>query len=158
MKKRIPAIICDLDGTLALMNGRDPYDATTCDQDLLNEPIAAIINQFSLDIYETKILCPQIIFCSGRMDRYKKPTEAFIKKHFPNLRYKLFMRKTDDWKIDPITGKRYIEKDSIIKREIYEQHIAPDYDVLFVLDDRNQVVDMWRELGLTCLQVAPGDF
>ena len=27
-----------------------------------------------------------------------------------------------------------------------------------VLDDRNQVVKMWRENGLTCLQVAEGDF
>jgi hypothetical protein len=49
-------------------------------------------------------------------------------------------------------------QDSIVKQEIYEQLIAPDYDILCVLDDRQQVVDMWREIGLTCLQVAPGDF
>jgi hypothetical protein len=49
-------------------------------------------------------------------------------------------------------------KDYVVKREIYEQLIAPDYDILCVLDDRNSVVDMWREIGLTCLQVAPGDF
>jgi hypothetical protein len=49
-------------------------------------------------------------------------------------------------------------QDSIVKREIYERFIAPDYDILCVLDDRNSVVSMWREIGLTCLQVAEGDF
>ena len=34
---------------------------------------------------------------------------------------------------------------------------SPD-EILFVLDDRSQVVKMWRELGLTCLQVADGNF
>ena len=50
------------------------------------------------------------------------------------------------------------EKDSIIKKRIYEDHIKGKFNVEFVLDDRNQVVEMWRELGLTCLQVAEGDF
>jgi hypothetical protein len=27
-----------------------------------------------------------------------------------------------------------------------------------VIDDRQKVVDMWRENGVTCLQCAPGDF
>jgi len=49
-------------------------------------------------------------------------------------------------------------KDAIVKREIFDREIRDRYRILFVLDDRNQVVDMWRELGLTCLQVAPGDF
>lgn len=49
-------------------------------------------------------------------------------------------------------------KDSIVKQEIYEKYIKDRYNVRFVLDDRNQVVDMWREVGLKVLQVAPGDF
>jgi len=49
-------------------------------------------------------------------------------------------------------------KDSIVKREIFEEHIKGKYRIQFVLDDRNQVVEMWRQLGLTCLQVAEGDF
>ena len=52
--------------------------------------------------------------------------------------------------------------DYIVKKEIYEQNIRDWQDVLFVLDDRNSkkcpVVDMWREQGLTCFQVAEGDF
>ena len=31
-------------------------------------------------------------------------------------------------------------------------------DVEAVFDDRQKVVDMWREIGLTCAQVAPGNF
>tara|TARA_R110002020_G_scaffold227539_13_gene438195 strand:+ start:10087 stop:10632 length:546 start_codon:yes stop_codon:yes gene_type:complete len=49
-------------------------------------------------------------------------------------------------------------KDSIVKREMYEEYIKPHYNVKLVLDDRNQVVDMWRELGLPCWQVAAGNF
>ena len=49
-------------------------------------------------------------------------------------------------------------KDAIVKREIYETHIKDKYQVDYVLYDRNQVVEMWRSLGLTCLQVADGDF
>lgn len=50
-------------------------------------------------------------------------------------------------------------KDSIVKRELYEKYIEGKYLIRFVLDDRNQMVDMWRnELGLKCLQVAEGNF
>ena len=48
-------------------------------------------------------------------------------------------------------------KDSIIKKERYDT-IKDTHDVLWVIDDRQQVVDMWRDLGLTVFQVAPGDF
>ena len=52
-----------------------------------------------------------------------------------------------------------LRKDSIVKREFYDNEIRDQYFVEFVLDDRNQVVDMWRkDLGLTCLQVNYGDF
>ena len=50
-------------------------------------------------------------------------------------------------------------KDSIIKKEIYEKYLKPmNYHVLFILDDRNQVVEMWREMGFTVFQVAEGNF
>ena len=49
-------------------------------------------------------------------------------------------------------------RDSIVKKEIYDTLIKDEFDVEFVLDDRQQVVDMWREIGLKCLQVAEGNF
>lgn len=48
--------------------------------------------------------------------------------------------------------------DYVIKREIYEREIKDKYDVIGVFEDRQRCVDMWRALGLTCFQVAPGDY
>ena len=48
--------------------------------------------------------------------------------------------------------------DDVIKAEIFQEHILPRYSVAAVVDDRNRVVNMWRSLGLICLQVAEGDF
>lgn len=135
------AIVCDLDGTLAIISHRSPYDASNCDEDDLNVPVANIVQSFYEKGYK-------ILFVSGREDKYKEPTIRFIEKHLgPEFQYELIMRASDD--------KR---KDSIIKNEFYEKFIRPNYFVEFVLDDRNQVVDMWRGMGLTCLQVAYGDF
>ena len=47
--------------------------------------------------------------------------------------------------------------DEILKKKMLDKFVDID-DVLFVVDDRNKVVDMWRDLGLTVLQPAPGDF
>lgn len=134
------AIICDLDGTLALMNGRNPFDASKCDEDEINGPVANVLRNY-------KKLGYQILLVSGREDRYKEPTLRFLQKH--EIQYdELIMRKTQDSR-----------KDSIIKTEIYNESIKDKYFVEFVLDDRNQVVDTWRnDLKLPCFQVYYGDF
>ena len=49
-------------------------------------------------------------------------------------------------------------KDSVVKRELFDAHVRDRYNVRRVYDDRNQVVDMWRSLGLACLAVAEGNF
>lgn len=149
------AVICDLDGTLSLFNtinrdgsvtiehenthARSPYDASKADQDKLNDQVAVVIEAMNTTGYK-------IVFCSGREDIYREQTERFIKKHL-DLKYELHMRKSGDQR-----------KDSIIKEEIYNNQIAPKYNVFLVLDDRNKVVEFWRKKGLTCFQVAPGNF
>ncbi len=142
MKKK--CIICDLDGTLALLKGRSPYDASTAMEDMLNEPIANI-----LSVYDNQNMFEiDLILLTGRYDTYRPQTEQWLKKHGITNYKELYMRSAKD--------KR---QDTIYKKEIYEIHLKNNYDVLFVLEDRNQVVDMWRkELGLTCLQVEYGDF
>ncbi len=135
------AVICDLDGTLALMNGRSPYDYDKCDTDLVNETIRNIV-------WQTTGLTNHLIFISGREDSCKEKTIKWLKEKVQIHRtYDLHMRKTGDNR-----------KDSIIKREIFDREIKDKYYVEFILDDRNQIVDMWREMGLTCLQVAEGNF
>lgn len=144
------AIVCDLDGTISLFNTKDrklhpgvhvrsPYDASNCDQDSPNIPVVTTVDMFHKNGYK-------IIFCSGREDCYRPQTEAFLAAYV-DASYVLHMRKTGDQR-----------KDSIIKKEIYEAEIKDKYNVMFVLDDRDQVVELWRSLGLTCFQVAPGNF
>lgn len=136
MKK---VIICDLDGTLCL------YDRSTgkhYDRDYENDTINPAVRY----ILDGNDQYNGILFVSGRKDKYRDVTQKWLDAYgFGN--YPLFMRVDEDYR-----------KDSIIKTEIYEKNIKGKYEVLFVLDDRNQVVDMWRSLGLTCLQVAEGDF
>lgn len=133
------AIICDLDGTLSHLNGRNPYDATNCDEDGLNHIVRDILVRFGKT--GTKI-----VLVSGREESYREPTLRFLKKH--NIPFDvLIMRNTGD-----------ARKDSVVKEEIYKRNIKELYNVLFVLDDRDQVVSMWREQGLQCFQVNYGNF
>ena len=136
------AIICDLDGTLAINNhGRSYYDATDCDKDSLNKPVATVVRW-------AELAGCGIIFLSGRENKYSGPTQRFLDKHEFDEDYVLIMRKDEDNR-----------KDSIIKWELYEKHIKPmNVNILFILDDRNQVVEMWRSKGFTVFQVANGDF
>lgn len=136
-------IICDLDGTLCLLDGRNPYDASECEKDSVNEPVRSILQTY-ISYFEEEFF---VTFCSGREDKYKEETLRWLSKYFRNGSYQLHMRKTGDSR-----------KDAIIKKEIYDANIKDKLNVLFVLDDRNQVVDMWRDQGLTCLQVNYGDF
>ena len=135
-----PAILCDLDGTLAIIHDRSPFDGLRCETDLLNEPIAEIVKNYAA-------LGVKIILMSGRDEVARRPTINWLT--YNKISYDaLYMRATGD-----------ARKDSIIKKELYEAHIEGQYLVKFVLDDRNQVVDLWRlELGLPCLQVNYGDF
>lgn len=136
------AIICDLDGTLALLGDRSPYDTANCDKDRVNEPVSWVLFRAKESYYK-------ILFTSGREDKFRPQTEAWLdRKGFDYLKpYELFMRTTGDFR-----------KDYVVKLELFNQHIRKNYAVQFVLDDRNQVVRMWRKLGLTCFQVAEGDF
>jgi predicted kinase len=134
------AIICDIDGTLALIHGRNPFDASRCESDLINDPVVNIVRHY-------KSLGYTIILLSGRSTAHRVQTLNWLSAH--QIPYDLLhMRNEGD-----------MRKDAIIKKELYEKHIKGMYYIDFVLDDRNQVVDMWRkEIGLLCLQVYYGDF
>lgn len=134
------AIICDLDGTLALLNGRNPFDASASHQDQLNTPVANLLINYRQSGYK-------ILLVSGREDKYRTPTLQFLEQH--SIPYDmLLMRQEGDSR-----------KDAIIKKELFDQELKDKYFIEFILDDRNQVVDMWRnELQLPCFQVFYGDF
>jgi len=133
-------VLCDVDGTLALMDGRSPYDFSKVLHDSPNAPIVALAKMFS---HSSKL-----VFMSGRDGSCMDDTRAWIAKHLGiNGEIELYMRSAGDTR-----------KDSIVKKELFDANIDGRYYVDYVLDDRNSVVEMWRSLGLTVLQVAEGDF
>lgn len=132
------AIIVDVDGTLALMGDRSPYDWSRVGEDKPNEVIVELVIQLSKRY--------KIIIVSGRDGSCFAATLGWLRTYC--VPYEKFLIRT--------VGNN--EKDSIVKERIYRKEIEPFYDVQFVLDDRDQVVKMWRSLGLTCFQVADGNF
>lgn len=137
---KIPAIIVDVDGTLAKRaEVRGPFDYDLSHMDEPYADIFELVNLYKLANYK-------ILVVSGREDICREITGEWLLRH--GLRYdELFMRKASDYR-----------QDAIVKQEIYQNLIAPFYDIRVVIDDRVQVVVMWRSLGLRVLQVAPGDF
>mgnify|MGYP003665107274 FL=1 len=164
------AILVDIDGTAAIMNGRKPFDYNKVGEDAINFPVWETISALQRSKYT-------IVFCSGREnvefpgksgDKYFRRaympdndaveyptcfdlTLAWLSKYCQlydmDVNPPLFMRKQHDNRAD-----------WIVKKELFVDEISNIYDVKFVLDDRQQVVDMWRSLGLTCFQVAEGNF
>lgn len=131
--------IFDIDGTLALRGDRGPFDWDKVSGDTPNK---AVIDLCKL----LKNVGFKIIVVSGRDDSCLATTSIWLQDNgiSPSA---LFMRRTGDYR-----------KDYVIKMEIYKQLIEPKYNVLAVFDDRSQVVEMWRSIGLTCFQVADGNF
>ena len=136
------AFICDIDGTLSDhggLRGHFEYSKVSTDR-----PIWHVIHMVEA-LYESKNWVP--ILMSGREDFCAQDTYDWMASYLAVPITHMFMRKTGDWR-----------KDAIIKEEIFWEHIAPNFWVEFAIDDRNQVVQMWRSIGLPCFQVADGDF
>ena len=134
------AVICDIDGTLAIKSpNRGVYDFARVGEDSLNDRV----HDAFVRLTPGKTHC---LIMSGREEKYREVTEAWLQGH--NVFFdKLFMRPTGDTR-----------RDDIVKRELFDTYVRDNYHVTCVLDDRDRVVRMWRDLGLTCLQVAEGDF
>jgi len=137
---RPSAVIVDVDGTLAIITDRSPYSHQGVLKDKPNAPVIAVARALASAGHT-------LVIVSGRSELARADTELWLARHLEVPFEGPYMR--------PIRDDR---KDEAIKREIYDREIKPRFDVLCVLDDRDQVVHMWRQLGLTCLQVAPGDF
>ena len=137
------AIICDVDGTVALMHGnRGPFDYDKVSTDKPNKWVIDV-----LESYYKQISC-YVIFLSGRSNICYDDTYQWLLDNVV-VPFKLHMRPVD----------QLYEKDAKVKHEMYLEYVKPFYDVQFVIDDRKQVVDMWRNVaGLPVMQVAEGNF
>lgn len=124
-----PAIIVDIDGTLAHMIDRGPYELDKVGTDKFDEIVSKVVDSFR-DTHK-------IILLSGREDSAKGLTIEWLKANGFEYDH-LFMRKAGD-----------MRKDYVVKKELFMDNVAPDYDVALVLDDRPQVIRMWQsELSL----------
>jgi predicted kinase len=143
----LPAcIIVDIDGTLAHMNGRSPYDYSKVSTDIVDESVATIVRRYYQRDVNEDLPDTYVVIVSGREDGCRTETIDWLAAN--NILYdEIYMRKSGD-----------MRDDRIVKKEIYDEFIKPRYNVRFVLDDRDRVVKMWREEGLKVLQVAEGDF
>lgn len=136
MTHKLPAIICDLDNTLCHIGERNPYAAHLCHTDTCNEALYQLLYAMRR-IYRWRLL-----LLTGRNERARQATIRWLDGH--KIEYdRLFMRSPDDWR----PGCDY-------KREVYEEHIAPCYEVRLAFEDDPAIVAMFRELGLTCFAVA----
>lgn len=137
-----PCYIFDIDGTLGLISGkgteRSPYDMSRVLEDIPNKPVVDILNI---------LLCSNfvIIIVTGRGEDSEEKTKLWLKMH--NIKYHdIFFR--------PFKNR---EPDYLVKEKMC-RHINEKYNIVSIFDDRNQVVNHARKLGLTVFQVADGNF
>lgn len=132
-------IIVDIDGTLAHRTDRSPYDWHRVGEDYLDRSVADIVGVLSRHY--------KIIVFTGRDGVCLEESKEWLRKH--NIHFDEVYSRPE--------GNN--EKDYIIKKRLFEDHIRGKYYCTAVIDDRKQVVDMWRnELGLKCLQVEDHNF
>ncbi len=148
-----PLYIFDLDGTLALIGHRRhfvegtqkdwPAFFSACPDDKPNPAIIAIMGALSKDA--------DIWIWSGRSDEVRAKTVWWIEQ---NTHFRFAM-------IDPILKMRKAgdhQNDETLKATWLDE--MSDHDrsrLVAIFDDRDRVVKMWRDRGVTCLQVAPGN-
>ncbi|WP_308072298.1 phosphatase domain-containing protein [Streptomyces bambusae] len=134
------AVLCDIDGTLALRGDRGPYDFTRCELDLLNPPVKQALDAFRRADGDT------VVLLSGRSEEHRPQTEAWLRRH--EVVYdELWMRAAGDGR-----------SDDIVKAELFDAHVRNRFAVRVSLDDRDRVVAVWRRMGLPTWQVNYGNF
>ena len=164
-------VIFDLDGTLANIdsrrdismkpNGKLDWDIFAAPNSILaldkpNAPVIKMAQMFKADGFK-------IVIFSGRNDRGFDATVQWLndfKVPFDLLVMRPDKFKDKSWPIadgNPATPDMRFMPDEILKKKMLDAFVDID-DVFLVVDDRDKVVKMWRDLGLNTFQVAPGDF
>lgn len=137
------AWLVDVDGTLAHMVSRGPFDWKRVGEDAVDPAVSAVVES----LYNRGDA--DIVILSGRDGSCYQETKAWLKSNDIPFDY-LLMRAEGD--------KR---PDDIVKHELFDEHIRSKYNVVGVFDDRKKVVDMWKKMGLKVFNVSGldnGDF
>ena len=149
-------VIFDLDGTLALIDDRRALaakDNGKMDWDIFFDPKNIDLDQPNHGVIAMaqtlKAAGHRIIILSGRSKGTKDATKAWLNK---------FNVPFDILKMRPTSKDFMFMPDDKLKQMWLDSLFTNKSDIICVFDDRQKVVDMWRDNGLTCMQVAPGDF
>lgn len=142
-------LFCDIDGTVADLTHRrvhvenKPKNWPAFEKGIPHDtPIQTII-----DVVRTLHDSGwTIVMCTGRGAQHKDITVAWLEQHGVPF-HAIYTRAFKDYRAD-----------NIVKAELLEQARGEGYDPDVVFDDRDQVVRMWRDAGVPCVQVAEGDF
>lgn len=142
------AVLSDLDGTLSdhrhrthiirdlkggFVNNLDQYHA-----EAMKDPAHQWCRELLWAMHDRGY---RIIVATGRPVKYFAETRQWIC-------YQLNFA-SDEFDLHMCDSKQDIGK---WKVDLYEQKIKPKYDVPFVLEDWQPVVDAWRAAGVVCLQ------
>jgi hypothetical protein len=143
MRKKTQALIVDLDGTLAIFDGvRNGLDFSDVTKDKVNQVVKEVLIMYKK--YDRK---RKIIVISGRPNNKNVYQQS------------LFWLKKNKIPFDELfLVDREGLPDAENKKFFYETKIKDKYQIDFVLEDRNSVVKMWREIGLVCFQVAETNY
>lgn len=137
-------VISDIDGTLTLgPKNRSPYEWHKVGNDDVNIGTAHILDGVKVINYA------KVIIFSGRDEVCRPETEDWLDRH--DIEYdELYMRRTGH--VDE-NGNQV--KDTVVKAEFFEKYIRGKYNVLFIMDDRPQVVRLWQDYyGLNVLALG----
>lgn len=140
-------VIFDIDGTLADVSERirhlkkKPKDWDAFFAGMAQDKTMHSMVRLCNILYDSGI---KIILCSGRSEEHRQETVEWLDKHGVNY-HELLLRQDGDRR-----------SDVVVKQEILAG--LDKSKILFVVEDRSRVVQMWRSEGLVCLQCAPGEF
>jgi hypothetical protein len=140
-------VIFDIDGTLADISDRvhhirkKPKNWNAFNEGMAKEKAIHSMIRLCNILYASGA---HIILCSGRNERNHPETVEWLAKQGVQY-HELLLRRDEDYRTD-----------SVVKRESVQN--IDKSKILFVVEDRSRVVEMWRSEGLVCLQCAPGEF
>ena len=152
-----PTRVKTVDGKVTnKMNWDTFFDPENINLDEPNEPVIKMAQMFHEEGFK-------IVIFSGRNDRSFHTTVEWLKIH--EVPHDLLVMRPDKFKEDswpiadgkPATPDMRFMPDEILKKKMLDIFVDIN-DVFLVVDDRDKVVKMWRDLGLNTFQVAPGDF
>ena len=133
-------ILCDIDGTIANNDHRQHFLEGKKDWDGF---FSELVNDLPIQIIIDKVIQEQangkeIVFLTGRPERYRYSTMLWLKEYF-NFEFRLLMREDNDQ-----------SNKIIVKDRIFQENFSHN-EIYFVIDNDQKLLEMWREKNLKTL-------